>query len=490
MTKSPVALPLLLAAALVTCLVARSADTAPASALDPAQPVPILDNGKGAFATGKYPSLFAEIGHSESEIKAKVQKAYNQLFHGDPQTQALYIPAGTNTNGPLAYIPDVQHTDVRSEGMSYGMMIAVQMDKKAEFDALWNWSMTYMYHADPKHPSYGYFSWQMNYDGTAISEGAAPDGEEYFAMALLFAANRWGNGKGIYDYKAQADTLLHNMVHREIITGPTTSAGRKIPSPRIPADPYQMGTIIVKMPDPAAAPAADPTNAPARGRRGGFGGGFGGPRNATTGKEVSEEHKMILFVPDSGRGALTDPSYHLPAFYELWGRWGPTEDREFWLKAAQVSRDLFVKAANPQTGLIPNMANFDGTPRSNFQEDAWRCAMNWTVDWNWFRKDPRQQELSDRLQKFFESKGMDTYGDHWSLDGNPARNRHSPGLVATTGLASMAATDKDRARKFAEALWNLDVPSSLVFRYYDGLLYMMCMLHASGEFQAIMPRNP
>jgi hypothetical protein len=29
-----------------------------------------------------------------------------------------------------------------------------------------------------------------------------------------------------------------------------------------------------------------------------------------------------------------------------------------------------------------------------------------------------------------------------------------------------------------------------VFRYYDGLLYMMCLLHASGEFQAIMPRNP
>ena len=29
-------------------------------------------------------------------------------------------------------------TDVRSEGMSYGMMITVQLDKKAEFDALWN----------------------------------------------------------------------------------------------------------------------------------------------------------------------------------------------------------------------------------------------------------------------------------------------------------------------------------------------------------------
>ena len=100
------------------------------------QPAPALHDGKGAFAAGKYCNLFAEIGHTPRDIKAKVEKAYNQLFHGDPQTQALYMPAGKNANGPLAYIPDVQHTDVRSEGMSYGMMITVQLDKKREFDAL------------------------------------------------------------------------------------------------------------------------------------------------------------------------------------------------------------------------------------------------------------------------------------------------------------------------------------------------------------------
>ena len=33
------------------------------------------------------------------------------------------------------------------------------------------------------------------------------------------------------------------------------------------------------------------------------------------------------------------------------------------------------------------------------------------------------------------------------------------------------------------------MPSSTVFRYYDGLLYMMSLLHASGRFQAIRPAN-
>jgi oligosaccharide reducing-end xylanase len=480
-------LTLAVAAALVVPVLAARSTARAAAPVSAPQTAPALDDGKGAFATGKYRNLFAEIGHSPDEIKAKVDKAYNQLFHGDLQTQALFIHAGKNANGPLAYIPDVQHTDIRSEGMSYGMMIAVQMNNKADFDALWNWSRTYMYHDDPKHPSYGYFSWQMNYDGTPISEGAAPDGEEYFAMALLFAANRWPGGQGIYDYKTQANTILHNMVHRETITGTTTSTGHKIPSPRIPADPYEMGTIIVKTPDPTTAPATSPDTPPA-GRRGRM--GFGGPRQTTTGKMVSDQRKMILFVPDSGRGAYTDPSYHLPAFYELWARWGPQEDRDFWNAAAQASRDLFIKAANPQTGLMPNYSTFDGAPTGGgnyFMEDAWRCAMNWSVDWHWFQKDPRQQTLSDNIQTFFQSKG-DKYDDHWLLDGSQSRrNRHSPGLVATNGLASLAATDKDRAKKFAEALWNLDVPSSLVFRYYDGLLYMMCMLHASGEFQVIMP---
>jgi hypothetical protein len=115
--------------------------------------------------------------------------------------------------------------------------------------------------------------------------------------------------------------------------------------------------------------------------------------------------------------------------------------------------------------------------------------MNWSVDWSWWAKDPRQRELSDRLQAFFERQGLDTYGDNWALDGTRLRDRHSPGLVATNGVASLAAGDTVRAKKFVDALWQLDVPSGFLFRYYDGLLYMMSLLHASGRFQIIAPRG-
>lgn len=412
---------------------------------DKASPKKALDNGAGAYATGKYRNLFLEAGYSPKEISAKILRAYEQLFHGDLETQRLFFPSGRNENGPLAYIPDIQHNDVRSEGMSYGMMIAVQLNKKAEFDALWNWSITHMYQKDPTHPSYGFFSWNLSYDGTVRDELPAPDGEEYYVMALYFAANRWGNGEGIYNYKAYGDRILGDMVHRKPITG-------KVRQPW-------------------------------------------GVRDHTVGKEVNEEHTMILFSPDE-RNSFSDVSYHLPAFYELWARWGPERDRAFWAKAAKVSRDYFAKSIHPETGLAPNLAEFDGTPRGftekgagEFREDAWRVAMNWAADWNWWAKDPRQKELSDRIQAFFEKQGMETYGDNWLLDGKLLRDRHSPGLVATNGSASLAATDKERATRFIKAFWNLEVPSSKVFRYYDGLLYMMSLLHAAGEFRIIMPQQ-
>jgi oligosaccharide reducing-end xylanase len=415
--------------------------------------VPVLlaqsssQNGTGAYATGKYRNLLAENGHSPRQIQAKIDAAYQQLFHGDPQTQSIAFAAGSNANGPLMYVTDWANHDVRTEGMSYGMMIAVQLDKKADFDAIWNWAKTYMYIADPRHPSYGYFSWSCKVDGSRNEETPAPDGEEYFAMALLFAGNRWPGGQGIYDYQAQAEQLLSAMRHREVLTGPTKFGPRSI------------------------------------------------------GPEVDEQNAMILFVPGVMPHPFTDPSYHLPAFYELWARWGPAEDRAFWARAAEASRTFFVKVTNPQTGLAPDYANFDGSLRlnrfsqsANFGYDAWRTASNWSVDWSWWQKAPAEQQLSDRIQSFFAAQGIDTYGPVYTLDGKalgsiPGQTHedHAAGLVGTNAVAGLAATNRVRAKQFTEALWKSPVPSGQA-RYYDGLLYLMSLMHTGGQFRIWPPK--
>ena len=404
-------------------------------------------DGSGAYATGKYRNLFVEDGHSKAEIDVKINAAYEQLFHGDAKTQAIAFSAGENANGPLIYVTDWANHDVRTEGVSYGMMIAVQLNKKAEFDGIWNWVKTYMFISDPAAPSYQFFAWSCKTDGTHNSEGAAPDGESYFAMALLFAANRWPGGEGIYDYHAEAEKLLGAMVHRQVITAPGKYG------------PHSVGPMM--NPDPP----------------------------------------MILFVPEVSPQPFTDPSYHLPAFYELWARWGPEGDRAFWAKAAETSREFFVKTTNAKTGLAPSYANFDGSPHINrfpqsgeFGYDAWRTASNWSVDWSWWRKAPDEQTLSDRIQAFFESQGVDKYGPVYSLDGKDmgatpglTHEDHPAGLAGTNAVAGLAATDKVRARKFTEALWNTPIPSG-ENRYYDGLLYLMSLMHASGEFRVWGPK--
>src|SRR5262249_11136467 len=157
----------------------------------------------------------------------------------------------------------------------------------------------------------------------------------------------------------------------------------------------------------------------------------------TAGPLFDAEHRMVLFSPSSERNRFTDPSYHLPAFYELWALWGPADGRVFWAEAAAASRDFFPRTTHPVTALHPNYATSDRTPvvafgrSGNFGYDAFRTAGNWSVDWSWWAKDAQERELSDRLQAFFESKGMTNYGCQFTLDGSKQLDdRHAQGLVA------------------------------------------------------------
>jgi oligosaccharide reducing-end xylanase len=218
------------------------------------------------------------------------------------------------------------------------------------------------------------------------------------------------------------------------------------------------------------------------------------PHQVTVGPMVDEEHYMIVFVPGLGANEFSDPSYHLPAFYELWARWGPVKDRAFWTKAAAESRRYFVRTTNPRTGLAPDYANFDGSPRAtnwntmsaNFSYDSWRTASNWSVDQSWWGENPDARMLSDRIQRFLFDQGIHTFSDRYTLDGKSLSTRHSPGMMATTATAGLAATDGPIQRAFLDALWATPVPSGGQ-RYYDGLLYMLSLLHTSGRFRIWMP---
>ena len=401
----------------------------------------------GAVASGNYRNMFVEWGKTEAEVTAKVTNSYNKLFVNGTADEKIFVEVGSD----MAYIFTADTNDVRSEGMSYGMMMCLQMNDQARFDKLWKWSKTYMYNeTNTGGNNRGYFSWQCDTNGNKKDKGPAPDGEVYFITSLMFAHARWGSASsGIFNYAKEARQIIYDLTRRRPGNG-----------------------------DPWGEPAM-----------------------------FNTDNFMIRFGTLSQSASFTDPSYHLPSFYEIWadelendyddgeryGIWSSLADLktdvDFFRKAAQVSRDFFQKTTHPATGLGPDYANFDGTPNNSgggghadFRFDAWRIAMNIGMDYAWWAADPWQVTFADRIQAFFVSKGVTTYGNQWTLSGNQLDPDHSPGLVGCNAVASLAASHEN-AWKFIENFWEIPMTTGK-YRYYDGCLYMFSMLHLSGNFKA------
>lgn len=54
---------------------------------------------------------------------------------------------------------------------------------------------------------------------------------------------------------------------------------------------------------------------------------------------INLQEKQAVFVPKGPMDDFTDPSYHLPHFYQLWAVWDQ-QHREFWQQPAVTSHVL------------------------------------------------------------------------------------------------------------------------------------------------------
>lgn len=375
----------------------------------------------GAYYIGKYRNVFKECGYEEKAITQRVEETFQTIFYN--KEERFYHEAGED----MAYLMDTGNLDVRTEGMSYGMMVCVQMDKKAEFDRLWKWVRTYMY--IDEEPCKNYFAWSCKPDGSRNSNGPAPDGEEYFAMALFLASRRWGEGEGIFQYSAEAKAILRECVHKG--------------EPGHPGEPMW-----------------EPAN------------------------------KLIKFIPNCD---FSDPSYHLPHFYELFAEWAEERDREFWKQAAAASRNYLHLACHPRTGLSAEYADYDGTPHEGHQEifgrhdwyysDAYRTIANMAMDYLWFAADPWQVENANRLQKFYWEEQAEHWDGVFLTDGTRLQEKalHPVAIIAVNAQASLAA-DGPYAKACVEKLWDTPLRKGNR-RYYDNFLYLFAMLALSGNYR-------
>lgn len=383
------------------------------------------------FENQTYRNLFLEAGKTKEEIAQRLEEIWENFFYG-PEEERIYHPSGED----MGYLMDTGNFDARTEGMSYGMMICVQLDKKEEFDRIWKWTCTYMWMEEGE--SEGYFAWSCGVDGKRNANGAAPDGEEFFAMALFFASHRWGDGEGIFCYSKMAKKILSACLHK------------------------------------------------------GENGRPGAPM-------WNRENKQILFVPGSD---FTDPSYHLPHFYELFALWAEEEDRAFFKEAAKVSRKYLAKACHPVSGMNAEYAEFDGSPMSRklpwtndrhdwFYSDAYRTVANIGLDYEWFGIDEGQIAAAGKLQHYLGVVRKENPYVTYEVDGTPIDMPalHPVGLMAATAQGSLAVIGSgqgEEAEKLAmdwvERLWKEPLRKG-ERRYYDNCLYFFAFLALSGNYR-------
>lgn len=375
----------------------------------------MMQNGNGAYATGIYPNLLAEAGLSDEQVSRRIQEVFETIFF-DPE-QGFYHDVDEDSG----CMEDTGNHDARTEGMSYGMMMCVQMNRQDLFDKLWCFSKRYMLLREGRNA--GYFAWSVQLNGVHNAEGPAPDGEEYFAMALFMADHRWGS-KGRFDYLADGREILRHCVHQPELTG---------------------------------------------------GGAMWNPEN-----------KLIKFVPDM---EISDPSYHLPHFYELFAKEADEADQPFWREAAEASRAYIAKSAHPVTGLSPEYAAYDGTPVLLFGKpwpwysDAYRVMMNIALDTLWFGLRPEHETIAVHIQRYLAAQLPEENYRACMLDGTrteePAMH---PTAITATCAASVIAGRSEHAgmwlRRFAELPLRTGPR-----RYYDNCLYFFCLLMLGGQYR-------
>ncbi len=364
-------------------------------------------------------NIFLELNHSPEEIGLKLEKSFHSLFEGNTENERVCF----DTNDGLAYIVDIGHNDIRSEGMSYGMMISALLEKQVLFDKLWNFSKRYLLNHEGEWK--GYFSWQVSTkDFSMIDKGAAPDGEEYFASALLLAARIFKNDS----YKRDALEILEAMAYKK-----------------------PEGIVHTMMDVNAGLVRFSPAN----------GNDFTDPSYHTLAF-------YRLFAIESG-----------DVFWEK----AYKKSLEYLKKALHPVTGL--AADYSEFDGTPKKTPWHSLSHC-FSGDAWRVIWNIALDYAAFSHDEWERESVLKVLTFFNERRP--YFSDYQVDGTKVKEQErimTTGLVTMNAAATLAINDCHPFKKiFAEDLWNTEVPTG-TWRYYDGMLYMLGLLACSGKFSWI-----
>jgi endo-1,4-beta-D-glucanase Y len=252
--------------------------------------------------------------------------------------------------------------DAVSEGISYGMFLALYANDQAYFNSIWAAGEQYMWNAGG-----GFYDWRRNRTGGASFDpyfphpnGPASDADQDIALLLIFAEQLVKNGIWRPDtvrngtgYGRRARSILHTIRNSMILR---ISSGQHAGSYLLPG---HWGDV----------------------------------------------------VNDAGGMGTINPGYFAPAFYRVFAEYEP-EHAAVWNTLISTSYDLIERSPGYSRGLLPDWCSIDGSTTGGAGYNAYRAGdamyrdairIYWRLakDYLWYRE-PRAKTFLDNAMAFIE----------------------------------------------------------------------------------------
>jgi endo-1,4-beta-D-glucanase Y len=319
--------------------------------------------------------------------------------------------------------PDGQPNSTVSEGIAYGMIIAVMFDDQSLFDGFWGYARSFL-------NANGLMDWYIAPDGSrALGVGGASDADEDMAWALIQADRQWG-GHGAFDesYLSMGQRLIDDIYRTEVDHA-------KWPDLFLPGDDWRGRDV--------------------------FNPSYFAPNQYRLFGEVSGNRAGWQRVIDVGYAVI---------------------DRS--LNAQSGNRDNGLIPAWCDSLGTPVEA-FPGAMK-NYQYDSARLPFRMAQDWA-FASEPRARAYLQKVSRFFAGVGAAALVDGYTLDGQPAPDPRSPkdnpGSAVFVGCAAAGAMHDPAFAAFLEAAYARVRTGELLTRsrYYNHCWTVLSLLMLSGN---------
>ncbi|HZU83037.1 MAG TPA: glycosyl hydrolase family 8 [Polyangiaceae bacterium] len=280
-----------------------------------------------------------------------------------------------------------------SEGIGYGMLLAVYMNDQQLFDGLWKYEQSHLGSCPPQPgvcPAMELMDWYISADGTmALGTGGATDADEDMAFALVMADKQWGGqGSLAKSYRQYALDQIAAVwvleVFQSMFLKPGTWGDSSTLNPSYFAPAYY---------------------------------------------RVFKQYGGNLPNGDSGMS------------------WNPNWDAIIDSSYAVIDASLNAANGNQNDGLVPAWCTNGGAPNgaaimggnaTNYQYDSCRTPFRIALDWCW-NAEPRAQAYLAKTSGFFSGIGVANIVDGYALNGTPQPQNPGKQSAAFIGPATVGA---------------------------------------------------